>query len=342
MDQPHAALTFPHPEPPPPGGTKEVAPGILWLRLPLPFLLDHVNVYLLREEDGWTLIDTGLGDDATRAIWERVLSGPLEGRPIVRVLATHLHPDHAGLVGWLTRRFDAPLLMSRTDFLVSLAFQNQAFAENRPYFRERGLDEPAVERMVTLGLGYLKRTTGLPPQYLRLRAGDTLTLGGRRFDVLTGGGHAPEQIILHAPEAGLFFAADQVLARISPNVAVQSLEPRSDPLGEYLASLQAVGAAIPPDVLVLPGHDVPFIGLHARLGQLAAHHAARLDLLREACRTRALTPMEVVPVLFRRALDPHTTSFAFGEAMAHVNWLLHRGELREERGADGFLRYRTV
>lgn len=325
-------------EPPPPGEAIEVAPGVLWARFWLPFRLNHVNVYLIDDGAGWIAIDTGIGIDDTRDAWEKLLAGPLRGRPLTRVLATHYHPDHMGLVGWLTRRFDIPLSMPRTEFLYSLAIQNSAIAANRPFYEERGLPAEAIDRLQSQGLGYLRLVTGLPTQNHRLVGGEALALGALACTVHTAGGHAPEQAMLHAPAAGLFFAADQVMLKISPNIAVQAMEPEGDPLGEFLASLAALRRTIPEDTLVLPGHHLPFTGLHARIAELAAHHESRCALILEACRERPMTATELVPVVFRRDLDPHQLSFAFSEVVAHINYMRGLGELVQERFPDGILR----
>ncbi len=332
------AIRFPHPEPPPPGEAIEIAPGVLWARFPLPFRLDHVNIYLIEEDQGWAAIDTGIALDDTRAAWERLLAGPLRGRPLTRIVATHFHPDHMGLVGWLTERFAAPLHMPRTEFLYALAIQNSAIAANRPFFEERGLPPDAIERVTHQGFGYLRLVSGLPTQNHRIMAGDRLDIGDHRLEVLTGGGHAPEQAMLDAREAGLFFAADQVMTKISPNISVQAMEPDADPLAEYLGSLAALRRTVPDDVLVLPGHHLPFQGLHTRIAELVDHHEQRCAAILDSCRQAPRTATELVPVVFRRALDPHQMGFAFGEVVAHVNYMLHLGELTQHRGADGVLR----
>ncbi len=338
LDQP---TTMPFPDPPAPGQTVQVAPGILWLRFPLPFLLNHVNVYLIEDEGGWAAFDTGLGNDVTRATWEAVLAGPLAGARLTRIICSHFHPDHVGLVGWLTERFGAPLAMPRTEFLMTRVLENRVMAADPDFYTERGLGVGAGGRVAGDGHGYLRLVTGLPTRYQRLRAGETLRIGGRTFSIHTGGGHAPEQGMLHCADGNIFLPADQVLIRISPNISVQSMEPDADPLGEYLASLAAIGRDVPAGALVLPGHGVPFTGLHTRLDELAAHHATRCALIAEAARAAPRTAADLLPVLFKREMDAHQTGFAFGEVLAHVNFMRRRGELIQSREADGLLRVRV-
>ena len=336
------SLTFPFPTPPEAGQAIEVAPGILWLKLALPFRLDHVNIYLVEDGAGYAVIDTGIGDAATQAVWEALLAGPLLTRPITRIIATHCHPDHVGMAGWLCERTGAPLLMSQTEYLTGLNIHldPEALSEEpyRSFYLGQGLDAEVTASLLTLGHRYLRMVTGLPRTFRRLIAGETLRLGTRDFEVLSGGGHSPEQLMLYCAEDRILLCADQVLARISPNISVQAMDPQGDPLGIFLRSLGELKRRVPPDALVLPGHNLPFIGLHPRIDELAAHHAARCDAIFEACRERAHTAAELLPVVFRRPIDdPHQMAFAFSEALAHVNLMLREGRLRMTDG-----RYHTV
>jgi glyoxylase-like metal-dependent hydrolase (beta-lactamase superfamily II) len=331
-------LVFPIDQPPAPGAAVEVAPGILWVRIPLPFRLNHINVYLIDDGDGWAVLDTGIGNDATRAIWDALIAGPLAGRPLTRLIVTHFHPDHIGLAGWLCERHGIPLLTSQTSYLscanISLRPGALDAKPYRDFYLRHGLDAATTQRVATQGHGYLKMVSGLPPTFRRLVAGDTLNIGGRHFDVLSGNGHAPEQVMLYCAADNVFLAADQVLAKITPNISVWAVDPDGDPLGLYMRSLQELEAEIPPDALVLPGHQLPFYGLHTRSAELVAHHEVRCDAIAHACRTAPRSAAELVPVLFSRELDPHQMSFAFSEVQAHINYMLGRGELAWIEGAD--------
>jgi len=333
-----SALAYPVPEPPKPGQAIEISPGILWARIPLPFRLDHINVYLIDDGEGWAVLDTGIGNDPTKAVWEALIAGPLAGRPLTRLIVTHFHPDHIGLAGWLCESFDLPLLTSQTSYLTCANISLRPGAlDAKPYrdfYLRHGLDAATTQRVATQGHGYLKMVSGLPPTFLRLVAGDQLTIGGRTFQVLTGNGHAPEQVMLYCPAAKVFLAADQVLAKITPNISVWAVDPEGDPLGLYVRSLGELRAAIPADALVLPGHQLPFYGLHQRSDELIAHHEVRCAAIAAACRTAPRSAAELVPVLFSRALDPHQMSFAFSEVQAHINYMLRRGELAWVEGSD--------
>ncbi|HTQ84299.1 MAG TPA: MBL fold metallo-hydrolase [Pseudolabrys sp.] len=342
MNIAEAALSFPFPEPPEPGKATEVAPGILWVRIPLPFQLNHVNAYLIDDGDGWAVLDTGLADDVTRAAWAALLAGPLRGRRLTRLLVTHFHPDHIGLAGWLSRRCDMPLLTSETSYLgclnISLSPGALDAKPYRDFYLRHGLDAATTGLVSTRGHQYLKMVSDLPPTFQRLVAGDTLKFGGRTFSVLTGDGHAPEQIMLHCAEEKLFLAADQILAKITPNISVWPVDPDGDPLGLYMPSLTALLADLAPETWVLPGHQLPFFGVHTRIRELIEHHKRRCMAIAEACATSPRSAAELVPVIFHRPLDPHQMGFAFSEVMAHVNFMLRRGQLTWAEPLDGVLR----
>jgi glyoxylase-like metal-dependent hydrolase (beta-lactamase superfamily II) len=339
----HSALDFPHPVAPEPGSLTEIAPGVLWLRLALPFALNHVNVYLIEDGPGWAVFDTGVCDERTKSVWKALLKGKLRKHPVTRVIGSHFHPDHIGLAGFLTERCGAELLMSQTEFFFAQTMLGHpdaiASPVHRAFFRDRGLSDAATEAMIGRGHAYLHMTSGVPPSYRRLVAGETIEIGGRDFEILTGAGHAPEQVMLVCRADGLFLAADQVLAHISPNISVWAWEPDADPLGEYLASLEALHEVVPERALVLPGHNLPFVGVQERVADLSEHHERRCNDIVAACAKRNLTAAEIVPVIFPRALDAQQTGFAFGEVLAHVNYLIRRGDLGVITDGNDIQRY---
>ncbi|MGP0058830.1 MAG: MBL fold metallo-hydrolase [Beijerinckiaceae bacterium] len=324
-------LNYPFATAPAPGETIEVAPGVLWIRMPLPFSLNHINVYLVEDGDGWAIIDTGIANDKTRAVWESLVTGPLAGRKFTRVIVTHYHPDHIGLAGWLARRFEIPLLTTQTAYLgclnISLSPGALDAAPYHDFYSRNGLDSETTMRVATQGHGYLKMVMPLPLTFERVVAGDELKIGKRKFSVLTGDGHAPEQAMLFCAEENLFFSADQVLARITPNVSVWAVEPTGDPLGLYLRSLRDLTRQLPADALVLPGHELPFYGLHIRTQQILDHHEIRCATIAKFCAREPHSVAELVPVLFHRPLDSHQMSFAFSEVFAHVNYMLRENRL---------------
>ncbi len=347
------ALDYPHGEAlPPPGGTLELQPGMRWVRMGLPFALDHINLWLLRDQqdgrDGWTLVDCGIANDATRAHWEQVFAQQLDGLPVLRVLCTHMHPDHVGLAHWICERFSTPehecrLWISATDWHVArLASQRstgQGGEAAAAFFASHGLvDEDSLAQVRGRSNYYASMVPDVPARYARLHEGRHLDIGGRSWRCIAGYGHAPEHISLFCESSGVLISGDMVLPRISTNVSVYEAEPEADPLPMFLASIERL-RALPEDTLVLPSHGRPFSGLHTRIGQLQHHHDERLAEVLAACTGTPRSAAEMLPVLFKRALDLHQTTFAMGEAVAHLHALWGRGALQRVRGADGVWRF---
>ena len=331
---------------PPTGATVDIVPGLAWVRMPLPFALDHINLWLLDERgaggEGWSLVDTGAGTDATRAAWESLFADALGGRPLLRVLATHCHPDHVGLSGWLCARFAAPFWTSAAEFafmrMMAAALPGVDGPSAVPHFRRHGLvDEALLEQMGSRRNYYPSLVPSVPAAYTRLQDGQRVRIGATEWRAITGFGHSPEHVSLYSAEWTVLLAGDMVLPRISTNVSVFAVEPEGDPLRLYLDSL-AKFADLPDDTLVLPAHGKPFRGLHVRIAQLRAHHAARLEEVRAAC-VVPRSAVDIVPLMFRRPLDAHQRSFAIGEALAHLHYLWHDGNLKRVTGADGILRF---
>jgi glyoxylase-like metal-dependent hydrolase (beta-lactamase superfamily II) len=297
----------------------------------LPFALDHVNIYIVDDGNGWAIVDTGVGDDRTETAWRELLAGPLSGRPITCIIGTHYHPDHIGMAGWLTKTLSVPLYMSESEFLIAQHFETHRGAvdgyHRRSLYRRHGMDEDLAAGVIGKGHSYQRLITGLPENFIRLEHGNNVTIGGRRFEVLTGGGHSSDQVMLFCRDDNLFLVADQVLPRITPNISVTALEPLGDPLGRYLSSMATIQRIVPPDAVVLPGHDWPFADLHDRIDKLVAHHRARCETIAQACRLRPHNTLELMPLLFRRSLDLHQLSFAFTETLAHVNYMVAAGDL---------------
>ncbi len=338
-------LQIPFDAPPAAGASVEVAPGLAWIRMPLPFALDHINLWLARAPDGrWTAIDAGYGNDTTRTLWEAHFASTLRGAPIERVVATHYHPDHLGNAAWLAERFGAPVRMTMAEFLTAHAVldgrASHATADTCALFRAHGLDREHVDALAARGNAYARGVPRAPAHVERLFAGDRVRFGGRDWTVIPGYGHSPEHAALHAPEVGVLISGDMLLPRISTNVSVWPADPDGDPLGRFLASIAAF-ERLPADTLVLPSHGLPFRGIAARVAELRAHHDARLAELEEALATagRPVSAAEVVPVLFRRPLDLQQRFFATGEAIAHLNHLWHAKRASRVVGDGGAIRF---
>jgi glyoxylase-like metal-dependent hydrolase (beta-lactamase superfamily II) len=331
---------------PAPGTVHDIAPGLRWLRMPLPFALDHINLWLLDDHvsgrEGLALVDCGAGTDATRAAWEQLFDGAMAGRSLRRVFATHCHPDHVGLSGWLCERFGAPFWTSAAEFgfarMMAAALPGVDGPSAIPHFQRHGLVDPVMlEQMQGRKNYYPSLVPAVPPSYTRLQDGQHVTIGGREWRVITGFGHSPEHVSLYAEEGKLLISGDMVLPRISTNVSVFAVEPEGNPLTQYLSSLDKF-AGLPDDTLVLPSHGKPFRGLHVRIQQLREHHDARLEEVRAAC-TVPRSAVDIVPLMFRRQLDAHQLSFAVGEGLAHLHKLWYDGILHRVTGGDGVIRF---
>lgn len=338
---PAAALDFPFSQPPQPGTACEVVPGVFWLRMPLPFALNHINLWALRDGARWTLVDCGLNTEATRTLWDQHFDGLLAGSAIERVLVTHFHPDHVGLAGWLTERVDAPLWMSESEYLMAHVSFGELPGHRRDdalaLYRSHGLDAEREASMRGLNHSYRRGIVEPPASFRRLLEGDVVAIGGNQWRVIMGYGHAPEHAALYCEALNVLISGDMVLPTISTNVSVWPEQPEADPLALFLSSLDRY-AQLPAGTLVLPSHGLPFRGLQVRAAALHAHHDARLEEVLQACE-RPASAAQIVPVLFRRILDDHQMSFAMGEAIAHLNHLHQRGRLQRERQPDGVLRY---
>ncbi|MBV8469438.1 MAG: MBL fold metallo-hydrolase [Burkholderiaceae bacterium] len=332
---------------PAPGDTVELLPGVRWLRMGLPFALDHINLWLLRDEfegrQGWAIVDCGICSDATKALWEQVFAQHLEGLPILRVFVTHFHPDHMGLAAWLTERWQCRLWMSATDYqlarVASASTVGMGGETAAAFFASHGLTDPDAQAKIRGRASYYpSMVPSVPPSYRRLMNGQTVQIGNQSWRCIAGYGHAPEHISLYCEALDLLISGDMVLPRISTNVSVVDVEPEADPLALYLASIRQM-LELPPQTLVLPSHGKPFKGLHARAEQLIEHHAERLAEVEAACRLKPCHAAELLPMMFKRPLDLHQTTFAMGESVAHLNTLWLAGRLRRDKGRDGVFRF---
>ena len=334
------------------GATLPVAEGVRWLRMRLPFALDHINLWLLRDHEdtpagrreGWTVVDCGIDDAGTRAAWEQVFAAELQGLPVLRVICTHMHPDHIGLAHWLTERWQCRLWISATDWYAAhMASSSTGDAHSgsgaADFYALHGLGDAAMLAQVRARPNlYASLVPRVPPRFGRLMHGMRLRIGGRDWTCIAGYGHAPEHIALHCPALDTLISGDMVLPRISTNISVHDIEPEANPLPLYLESIAAL-RALPAGTRVLPSHGKPFTGLHQRIEQLARHHDERLAEVLQACAAAPRSAAELLPLMFKRALDLHQTTFALGEAVAHLHALQASGQLKPVRLGDGVLRY---
>ena len=343
-----SSLEFPFPDVPAPGAVTRVAPGVYWLRMALPFALDHINLWLLEDKvdgaPGWTLVDCGLANDATRAAWTQIIETVIGRTPVRRLIVTHYHPDHAGLASWLRARFQCEFWMTQGEYLTAHAVFNDAAGysaeEALAFYKANGLSAEHDAELLARGNFYRRMVDALPRGYRRLIDGQTLTINGQSWQVVVGQGHAPEHVSLWSSSLGVCISGDMLLPKISTNVSVWTIEPDADPLRLFLQSIPRY-RQLPADTLILPSHGLPFRGAHLRVDALEQHHAERLADMEAALRNASepLAAAALLETLFRRKLDLHQTTFAMGEAVAHLHHLFYAGRLTRRVGSDGVLRY---
>ena len=345
MDGKAAGLKYPHETPPEPHEAIEVAEGVLWLRVPMPTVLNHVNCYALDDGDGWTIVDAGPHRAGTVEQWEALLAGPLKGKPVHRVLITHHHPDHVGMLGWFMER-GAEHWTSRTSYLLSrmlvLDVEPKASAQTIWYWRSAGMPEEMIEkRRSERPYNFADIVHPIPTGYMRLQEGETFVAGGRTWDVRMGNGHAPEHVTLWSRDDNLVIGGDQLLPTISPNVGVQPAEPQADPLGEWLEACERLSTHAREDHFVLPGHKLPYTGLPLRLENLIKnHHSALSRLARHIAEPRVV--VDCFSPLFKREITEGIYHLAMIEAYAHLNHMMYQGTATRTERDDGAYLWQAV
>lgn len=331
--KPKDPLDYPFETVPPRGTTLEVAPGVHWIRMPLPYALDHINLWALDDDAGWAIVDTGTRTDENAQVWRELFAHAPDQRGITRIFVTHMHPDHVGMAGWLTRKFNTRLWMTRLEYMSCRVMVSDTGREAPPeaieFFRQAGWGEAAIERYRLRFGNFGKHIHALPESFRRLRDGETLRIGQHDWRVIVGTGHSPEHACLYCADLKVLISGDQVLPRISSNVSVHPTEPEADPMSEWMASIEKLRREVPDDVLVLPSHNEPFRGLHLRLDRLAEGQHKAFNRLREALGNEPRRVVDVFGALFSRPIaetDTGLLGMATGETLACLNYLIARGE----------------
>lgn len=344
---PADSLTFPLGPVPAPAETKQIVEGLYWIRMPIPIPgLDFINLWALQDQNGWTLVDTGMRSTDIRNHWERIFATTLQGQKVTRVICTHFHPDHLGQAGWLTDHWQAPLWMTLGEWsfgrMLALDSPPETPEDVITFYRQHGMEEEHLLEMRKRGYSnFARAVTEIPRHFIRLQHGQSVQIGAHTWEVIVGCGHSPEHACLYSKAQNILISGDQILPKITPHIGVYPGEPEADPLGQYLGSLSKF-ENLPDDVLILPSHGEPFIGLHARLTQLTHHHDKRLIALREAIKGPPKTARALAPALFRRTLDRNNISLALGETLAHIHYLIGQQELRRIVGGDGRITFATL
>ncbi len=328
------------------GQLREIVPGVYWLRMPLPMALDHINLYLLEDADGWWIIDTGIALGPTQALWETVFEQHLKGKPVKAVVSTHHHPDHTGMAGWLCERWKVPYYITEAEYFTGLSFsrtlpEHYSWTVEEHMVRSGYLPQQIADARAEFS-GFGSIITPMPTSYRRLVDGAFLSINGNRWQVVVGRGHSPEHACLYSSALNILISGDQVIPRITSNISVSAAEPEGNPLKEWLNSHERFLDVLPDDALVLPAHNTPFYGLHERLRYLIEHHEEHLLALEEACLDASCSAMELLPVLFKRPLDGHNLSLALGECIAHLNYLHQRGQVSRAVDEQGRYRYQSI
>jgi len=344
-ERPGRNLDYPFETRPELGETIEVVPGVHWIRMRLPMQLNHINLWLLEDGDGWTVVDSGIRNEETANAWKQLFAGPMGGRPVKRVIVTHMHPDHIGLAGWLVRKFDVELWITRTEFLMCRNLVadtgQEAPQEGVRFYRAAGWNDELIEHYKARFGGFGHGVYKLPNAYRRIGEGNEIVIGGRTWRVVTGNGHSPEHACLWCPEANMVISGDQLLPRISSNVSVHPTEPEANPLQDWLDSCNKLKTVLPSDVLVLPAHNEPFRGAHLRLQELIDDHENNMEKLVTLC-AEAKRAIDVFPALFRAKITQGVYGMATGESVAHLNCLRTRGRMGLSADTGGVQWYRSL
>lgn len=341
-------LRYPHADHPAPGTTREIAPGVRWLTMPMPGSLSHINLYLLEDRHGWYVVDTGLSNKETAACWGEVFQAELGTKPVIGVICTHMHPDHVGQASMITEHFRCPLYMTRGEYYQARSFANSGGSHHSSWIGEEfytraGMPSNYLQELSKMWQQRSSESMSMPEMpsgYERLEDGQVLTIGDHDWQIVVGSGHSPEHACLYCAALKILISGDQILPIITSNVSVHPTEPNANPLKAWMDSHDRF-LSIPADTFVLPAHNLPFFGVRDRLRGLISHHDDRMLAIEETC-TDPQVAKDLLPVLFARKLDPRQMMMALGEAIAHLHLLMHRNRIERTLHEDGQYRFLSI
>jgi glyoxylase-like metal-dependent hydrolase (beta-lactamase superfamily II) len=291
----------------------ELEPGILGVTLPLPTGPRHVHCYLLRGDDGYMLVDTGLGLPETP--WPEVASG-LDA-PIVRIFITHMHPDHVGGAEAAAAATGAPVLQGRLDYAQCERVWGSDDWPRRiaDWFLLHGVPADVAEELLRSGHVFA--------EFVRFAWNPTLVEPGDEIDgwrTIATPGHADGHLALLRD--GVLIAGDHVLTPITPAIGLYP-ESRPDPLADYVESLGLVEELAPR--VAYGGHGLPIGNPPRRAREIVAHHEDRLARAEAALAKAPQSGYELSHALFGRGLPPIQGRFAVAETLSHLERLVALG-----------------
>lgn len=342
-------ITYPIEERPARGKLQAVAPGVYWLAMPMSGSLAYINLYLLKDHQGWWIVDTGLANKATSEVWQEVFDNELGGQPVIGVICTHMHPDHVGQAMAITDRFRCPLYMTQGEYYQARTFANSGGNSQSGWIGERfytqaGMPTDYLQQLAKISESRESEGMSMPTMvqgFERLQDGQILHIGDTDWQIVVGSGHSPEHACLYSSALKVLISGDQILPIITSNVSVHPTEPNANPLKNWMDSHDHFLEVIPADTFILPAHNLPFFGVKPRLRDLINHHEDRMLAIEEAC-VEPQIAKDLLPVLFARKLDSRQMMMALGEAIAHVHLLIHRNRLQRLEAEDGVFRFHSV
>ncbi|MCP5179257.1 MAG: MBL fold metallo-hydrolase [Pseudomonadales bacterium] len=341
-------LSYPYDSHPKPGDSVEIAPGVRWITMPMGGSLNHINLYLLEDSDGWFVVDTGLADPRTLEIWQDVFRTELGGKQVKGVFCTHMHPDHTGQARAITDQFRCPLYMTQAEYFQARAFGGSGGSHHSSwlgelFYRRAGMPGEYMEQLARMWAHRSSQSMSMgemPSGFIRMQDGEEMRIGGRDWRVVVGSGHSPEHMSLYCHELGILISGDQILPVITSNVSVHPTEPEANPLRNWMESIDKF-LRTPEETLILPAHNLPFHGVRVRLRQLMDHHEDRMLAVEKAC-VEPQVARDLLPVLFSRQLDARQTMMALGEAIAHLHLLMYRNRIARSLHEDGRYRFTSI